>query len=157
MKSTTLMAAALCAVLATPLSHAAATKDEAVAMVKSGIAFLKANGTEKGYTEISNKEGQFRKDDLYLVVYGLDGKCLAHGSNAKQIGKDLIDLTDIDGKYFVKERVALAKANPGGFVEIENCQGETARFEVAGGSLTGFATGSPGDVAEAVDRFLRQG
>ena len=23
--------------------------------------------------------------------------------------------TDIDGKYFVKERVALAKANPGGF------------------------------------------
>ena len=115
MKSTTLMAAALCAVLATPLSHAAATKDEAVAMVKSGIAFLKANGTEKGYTEISNKEGQFRKDDLYLVVYGLDGKCLAHGSNAKQIGKDLIDLTDIDGKYFVKERVALAKANPGGF------------------------------------------
>ena len=26
---------------------------------------------------------------------------------------------------------ALAKANPGGFVEIENCQGETARFEVA--------------------------
>ena len=52
---------------------------------------------------------------------------------------------------------ALAKANPGGFVEIENCQGETARFEVADGSLTGFATGSPGDVAEAVDRFLRQG
>ena len=115
MKSTTLMAAALCAVLATPLSQAAATKDEAIAMVKSGIAFLKANGTEKGYTEISNKEGQFRKDDLYLVVYGLDGKCLAHGANAKQIGKDLIDLTDIDGKYFVKERVALAKANPGGF------------------------------------------
>ena len=84
-------------------------------MVKSGIAFLKANGTEKGYTEISNKEGQFRKDDLYLVVYGLDCKCLAHGANAKQVGKDLIDLTDIDGKYFVKERVALAKANPGGF------------------------------------------
>lgn len=114
MKTNLLMATALCAVLAT-LSHAAATKDEAVAMVKSGIAFLKANGTEKGYTEISNKEGQFRKDDLYLVVYGLDGKCLAHGSNPKQIGKDLIDLTDIDGKYFVKERVALAKANPGGF------------------------------------------
>lgn len=115
MKTNLLMATALCAVLATPLSHAAATKDEAVAMVKSGIAFLKSNGTEKGYTEISNKEGQFRKDDLYLVVYGLDGKCLAHGSNPKQIGKDLIDLTDIDGKYFVKERVALAKANPGGF------------------------------------------
>jgi len=115
MKSTPLMAAALCAALFSQAGHAAATKDEAVAMVKSGIAFLKANGNDKGYAEISNKEGKFRKDDLYLVVYGLDGKCLAHGSNAKQIGKDLIDLTDIDGKYFVKERVALAKANPGGF------------------------------------------
>lgn len=106
---------ALAAGFAASSVHAAATKDEAIAMVKSGIGFLKANGTEKGYAEISNKEGQFRKDDLYLVVYGLDGKCLAHGANAKQVGKDLIDLTDIDGKYFVKERVALAKANPGGF------------------------------------------
>ena len=100
---------------AASLAHAGATADDATAMVKSGVAFIKANGKDKGYAEVSNKAGQFKKDDLYLVVYGLDGKCLAHGSNAKQIGKDLIDLTDIDGKYFVKERVALAKANPGGF------------------------------------------
>jgi cytochrome c len=52
-----------------------------VAMVKKGIAFIKANGTEKGYAEISNKKGQFIDRDLYLVVYGLDGKCLAHGAN----------------------------------------------------------------------------
>ena len=91
------------------------SKDEAVAMVKKGIAFIKANGTEKGYAELSNKAGQFIDRDLYLVVYGLDGKCLAHGSNPKQIGRDLIDLTDIDGKFFVKERVALTKAKPTGF------------------------------------------
>lgn len=103
--------------LAVGTAHAdGATKDEAVAMVKKGVAFIKANGAEKGYAEISNKEGAaFHKDDLYLVVYGLDGKCLAHGANAKQIGRDLIDLTDVDGKYFVKERVSLAKANPNGF------------------------------------------
>jgi cytochrome c len=91
-----------------------ASKAEAVAMVKKGIAFIKANGTEKGYAEISNKKGQFVDRDLYLVVYGLDGKCLAHGANEKQIGRDLIDLTDIDGKYFVKERVAMVKAKPAG-------------------------------------------
>jgi cytochrome c len=92
-----------------------ATKDDAVAMVKKGVAFIKANGTEKGYAAISDKGGPFIDRDLYLVVYGLDGKCLAHGANPKQIGKDLIDLTDVDGKYFVKERVALAKAKPAGF------------------------------------------
>lgn len=92
-----------------------ATKEDAVAMVKKGIAFIKTNGTDKGYAEISNKGGQFTDRDLYLVVYGLDGKCLAHGANVKQIGRDLIDLTDIDGKYFIKERVAMAKSKPNGF------------------------------------------
>jgi signal transduction histidine kinase len=94
---------------------ASASKEEAVAMVKKGIAFIKQHGTEKGYAEISNKAGSFVDRDLYLVVYGLDGKCLAHGANARQIGKDLIDLTDVDGKYFVKERVALAQSKPAGF------------------------------------------
>lgn len=112
-----LTALTLALVCAAPL-HAAtadATKEDAVAMVKKGIAFIKANGTEKGYAEISNKAGPFIDRDLYLVVYGLDGKCLAHGANPKQIGRDLIDLTDVDGKYFVKERVSLAKSKPAGF------------------------------------------
>jgi cytochrome c len=91
-----------------------ATKDEAVSMVKKGIAFIKANGVDKGYAEVSNKAGQFVDRDLYLVVYGLDGKCLAHGANAKQVGKDLIELTDIDGKYFVKDRIAMVKAKATG-------------------------------------------
>lgn len=96
-------------------AHASnATKEEAVAMVKKGIAFIKANGTEKGYAEITNKSPQFVDRDLYLVVYGLDGKCLAHGANPRQVGKDLIDMTDIDGKPFVKERVELVKSKPNG-------------------------------------------
>lgn len=113
---------ALCAALAltaTALPFAAsaganATKPEAVALVKKGVAFIKANGTEKGYAAVSDKAGAFVDRDLYLVVYGLDGKCLAHGANAKQVGRDLIELTDIDGKYFVKERVAMVKASPAG-------------------------------------------
>ena len=91
-----------------------ASKDDAMAMVKKGISFIKANGVDKGYAEVSNKKGSFVDRDLYLVVYGLDGKCLAHGANEKQVGKDLIELTDIDGKYFVKDRVAMVKAKPAG-------------------------------------------
>jgi signal transduction histidine kinase len=87
-----------------------ATAAEATAMVKKGVAFIKANGKEKGYAEISNKAGQFIKDDLYLVVYGLDGMVHAHGANEKMIGKNLIGLKDVDGKEFVKDRVELAKS-----------------------------------------------
>jgi cytochrome c len=95
-------------------ASANATKDEAVAMVKKGVAFIRANGADKGYAAITGKDKQFIDRDLYLVVYGLDGKCLAHGANEKQVGKDLIELTDVDGKYFVKERVSLVKSKPAG-------------------------------------------
>ena len=87
-----------------------ANADEAVAMVNKGVAFIKANGKEKGYAEISNKAGQFVDRDLYLTAYALDGMVLAHGANAKMVGKNLIDLKDIDGKPFVKERMELARA-----------------------------------------------
>jgi signal transduction histidine kinase len=106
--------AALAAGPAHSNASATATKDEAVAMVKKGVAFLKANGAEKAYAEISNNKGSFVDRDLYLVAYTLEGKCVAHGANAKQVGRDLIELTDIDGKYFVKDRVAMVKAKPAG-------------------------------------------
>lgn len=92
-----------------------ASKDAAVAMVKKGVAYIKANGPDKGYAEISNKQGAFIDRDLYLVVYALDGRCLAHGANEKQVGRNLIDLKDIDGKAFVRERVEMAQAKPAGF------------------------------------------
>jgi cytochrome c len=87
-----------------------ATKDDAMKMVKEGIKFIKAQGNEKGYAEISHKGGKFTDRDLYLVVYGLDGVVHAHGANEKMIGKNLIELKDVDGKAFVKERVELARS-----------------------------------------------
>jgi cytochrome c len=86
-----------------------ATKDEAVAMVKLAVSFIKENGAAKAYGEISNKAGRFTDRDLYVVVYGLDGKVLAHGANEKLVGKDMIDAQDVDGKFFVKERTELAR------------------------------------------------
>lgn len=85
------------------------TKAEATVMVKKAVAYIKEVGPEKAYAEIDAKDSQFHDRDLYIVVYGLDGKVLAHGSQAKLIGKSLLDLQDVDGKYFIKERVELAK------------------------------------------------
>ncbi|GGH06855.1 hypothetical protein GCM10007036_01350 [Alsobacter metallidurans] len=87
-----------------------ATKDEAQAMVKKAVAFIKANGAPKAYETFTKKNPDFIDRDLYVVVYGLDGKVLAHGANDKLVGKDLLDSQDVDGKFFVKERVDLAKA-----------------------------------------------
>jgi cytochrome c len=100
------------AVVVPSLGHAAgerATKSEAEAMVAKGIAAVKAKG-DGAYADITAPSKTFVDRDLYLVVYDNTGKCLAHGQNAKQVGKDLIALKDPDGKEFVKERVELANA-----------------------------------------------
>jgi len=105
----TLVAALLLAGMASAFAKDGnATAAEATAMVKKGVAFIKTSGKDKGYAEISTKGGQFSDRDLYLTVYGLDGTVRAHGANEKMIGKNLIELKDVDGKAFVKERVELA-------------------------------------------------
>jgi signal transduction histidine kinase len=83
------------------------TAKEATAMVQNAIAHIKKVGRDKAFADFDNPKGGFVDRDLYIVVYDLKGKVLAHGANAKMIGKDLIDLRDVDGKHFVKERVEL--------------------------------------------------
>jgi len=110
-KLTHLIAAAALACLGgQALAATNATPAEATAMVKKAVVFIKANGKDKAYAEISNKSGQFTDRDLYIVVYAMDGVVRAHGANEKMIGKNLIELKDVDGKPFVQERVDMAKA-----------------------------------------------
>jgi len=86
-----------------------ATPKEAEAMVGKAAAAVLADKVA-AFKEITAKDKKWVDRDLYAVVYDMNGKCLAHGQNEKQVGKDLIDLADADGKEFVKERVALAKS-----------------------------------------------
>jgi signal transduction histidine kinase len=113
-------------------AHAAAggaTEADATAMVKKGVAFIKANGKDKGYAEITSKTSSFKKEDLYLVVYGLDSVVHAHGANEKMVGKNLIDLKDVDGKAFVRERVELAKTKPSFWQDYKFTNPENKKIE----------------------------
>jgi cytochrome c len=85
------------------------TKAEAEALVKKAAEYIKANGAEKAYAEFGNQKGAFVDRDLYVMVYDMTGKCLAHGQNASQVGKDMIGAMDPDGKAFIKDRLELAK------------------------------------------------
>lgn len=87
------------------------TKPEAIAMVKNAVAAIKANGAQKTYDDITAKLPAYHDRDLYVTVYDSTGKCLAHGNNAKLVGKDLIDAQDADGVYYVKNRVTTMKTS----------------------------------------------
>ena len=102
------LAATLVFIGAAAMAADGANKDDAIAMVKKAVAFIKEQGPETAYAAFTGKDGKFIDRDLYVVVYQFDGKVLAHGSNAKFVGKDMSDAQDVDGKLFVKERVEMA-------------------------------------------------
>src|SRR5512137_2023442 len=95
------------------------TPAEAKALVKKAIDYMKANGKDKSFAEFSNPKGKFVDRDLYIFVYNMEGKCVAHGFNQKMIGKDLIEMKDPDGKYFVKERIEIAKTKGKGWQDYK--------------------------------------
>ena len=103
MRTRTMTAIAIAILASTTLAFAAdSAKDGAIAMVKKAVALIKADGPEKAYTEIS-KGGPFVDGGTYAVVQGFDGVTLAHATNSKLVGKNMIEAQDVDGKYFARD------------------------------------------------------
>jgi signal transduction histidine kinase len=91
------------------LSAEYATRQEAEALVAKVVAAIAAD-RDKTFAEITARDPKWVDRDLYPTVYDTNGKVLAHGQNPKMVGKDLMDMKDVDGKAFVKERIELAKS-----------------------------------------------
>jgi methyl-accepting chemotaxis protein len=96
-------------------------EEEAIELVKKGVAFMKAHGKEALVAEINKlSKGQFIDRDLYLSAYNVDThKVIAHGSNPRVLGMDGTQSKDTDGKFFIREMISTAKAKGAGWVEYK--------------------------------------
>lgn len=88
------------------------TAAEATAMVERAIAHIRRVGRDRAFADFNARKGAFADRDLFVVVYGLDGAVLAHGANIRMVGTQQIDLRDNDGRYVVRERVAMMSSGP---------------------------------------------
>ena len=104
------------------------TPMEAEALVQKAIDFIKTNGKARAFDEFTNN-GSFKDRDLYMNVYDMNGKCLAHGQNANLVGKDLIDAKDADNKSFVRERIEIARSRGKGWQEYKFSNPRTKKIE----------------------------
>ena len=110
MRIWTIATVAIALLAGTTLALAAQpTKDDAVAMVKKAVAAIKADGTEKAYAAISTPGGQFVDGEIYVVVSNFDGVTVAHATNPKLVGKNMMEAQDVDEKFFAKDMTALAQ------------------------------------------------
>lgn len=120
-----LLKIALSTLLLLCTQHAALAQDrggtakEAIALVKKAVDYLKHNGRAKALAEFSNTNGQFHDRALYLVVYDIKGVKVAHGVNQKMIGKNNLELKDVDGKYVIKDFIDVATQHGKGWIDYK--------------------------------------
>jgi len=97
-------------------------RPKAEAMVKEGIAFLKANGKDAFISEVQKGSGRFHVktgSTLYLMVYDQQGITLAHGMQPGAVGTNRWGVKDPDGKMIVQELIKAGQRKGGGWVDYK--------------------------------------
>jgi cytochrome c len=95
------------------------SKSDVTRMVERARNFLKSSGRRIAFAEFTNPSGAFVEDEMYVFVLNSKGTMLAHGVNEKYVGAEFIDLTDSDGKLFIKEIVDTANSKGSGWVDYK--------------------------------------
>lgn len=90
-------------------AHAAerARPDEAKALAQKAAAFMRANlaSPEKAFRAFTN-DPVWQDRELYVTVRMKDGTSLVHPKQPAVVGKNQIDLKDVDGRPLVREIVS---------------------------------------------------
>ena len=113
-------------VLRTEANDAAAA---AQALVKRAAQYLRQHGPEQACAVFNDERGDFVQGDLYIVLYDLNGRCLAHGTNAALRGTDQLGQRDPEGKLVVRERVELAREHKSFWQDYKHLNPVTRKVE----------------------------
>jgi len=95
----------------TALAWEYGTPAEAKALAVRAAEYYQAKGQEEAFRAFNQGSEGFRDRDLYVFVYDRNGTCISHGANLAMIGRNLIDLTDGDGKFLIRDIVAVQTAD----------------------------------------------
>jgi cytochrome c len=92
-------------------------RDTTMDLVHRGFQYMKGSGISLAAKDFTDKAiNTYRLGDLYLFVYDMKGKCIAHGGNPSYVGQNHFDAKDQDGVYYVREFIEQAKVG-GGWVD----------------------------------------
>jgi|CXWL01.1.fsa_nt_gi methyl-accepting chemotaxis protein len=123
--------------------------DEAVGMVHAARAFMDSRGRDAFIEEVNKlNRGRFIDRDLYLSIYSVAGQCVVgHGTNRRLLGVATHTIKDLDGKFFVKDIMTIAKRDGAGWMEYKwsnpltkQSMVKSAYFELAGDLILACGT-----------------
>jgi len=105
------------------------TQADAEAFVKSAVAYARTNGVYKLIKDVNTPSTPWKKGELYIFVVDMDGVMIAHGANAKLVGKDLSEREDSGSVRYVQEFIKLANDKGSGWVDYQFTNPETGKIE----------------------------
>jgi signal transduction histidine kinase len=73
-----------------------------VSLVEDAAALMEQKGDE-AFKSFAEKDSKWRNGDYYMFVYDLDGTCIFHPITPELIGKNVIDLRDMNGKPIIRQ------------------------------------------------------
>lgn len=104
------------ALLFAPAARAAGVVD-ANALVIRAVEHLEKVGEKQAFADFQDRSKPFIEGELYVLVYSLDGVCLAHGQDPKLVGQKRLDVTDPNGRKYIAEMVAAAQTESKGVID----------------------------------------
>jgi cytochrome c len=110
-------------------AFAGSETDEAKKLVEKAVGHYQANGKEKTLKEFNTPNNQFVKGELYVFAYDMTGTIIAHPINQKLVGMNVLETPDVDGRFFRKEIIALAKKSGTGWVDYKYKNAKSGKIE----------------------------
>jgi signal transduction histidine kinase len=106
--------------------HPEENPQAAVDLVRKGVFFFNTYGEKEGTQKISHADflkefalQSFIYGDLYLIIYNMQGICIADAVNEDLVGRDQSALRDEDGRFEVKEIIEKAKREGSGWISFK--------------------------------------
>ncbi|MFS2003378.1 cache domain-containing protein [Duganella sp. CT11-25] len=103
----------------TAIAAQASQEDDARALVKKAIVAIKAQGIEKACADFADPAKGYMAGESYVYVHDMRARMLCNAGSPRTVGKDMIEMKDMDGKYFNKEMLEIAKTKGSGWLEYK--------------------------------------
>lgn len=111
-------------------SSAGTPRQAAQEMVDSAVALAMLRGPSDAIRAVAKGGRAFNDGELYVFVYDTTGMVVAHARNPKLVGKNLLDLPDVQGKPFRRLILKAANSDSGcGWVDYLYANPITGRIE----------------------------
>lgn len=104
-------------------------RQTAVALVRKGVAHLKAVGKRRACDDFDDADSEFVFGEYYISAFDINGVRVANGSDPRTRGEQILDIRDADGKQHVRAIIEKAKSRGKGWEDYKWMNPVTRRVE----------------------------